>query len=72
MIITIKVRWKYLRTSLKESKKVIDRQSACHEIHPVLAVDQRERKRHRQAESKRPPVLMEIPVLGGGNDGGRQ
>lgn len=39
---------------------MIDRQNAYREIHPVLAVDQRERERHRQAESKRPPVLMRI------------
>jgi len=43
----------------------MDRQSPCHEIHLVLAVDQRERERHRQAESKRPPVLTEIPVSRG-------
>lgn len=48
---------------------MIDRQNAYREIHPVLAVDQRERERHRQAESKRPPVLMGIMLFEGETSG---
>jgi hypothetical protein len=38
------------------------RRIACHEIHPALAVDQRlGATASVKAESKGPPVLMEIP-----------
>jgi hypothetical protein len=50
----------------RDTGKVIARMHA-HEIHPILAVDQRERERerHRQAESKGPPVLRRLNTIWG-------